>query len=160
LDEAEAAHQYALKLLLNRPRAVLELTDRLQRKGFSPDAIDDTIRYFAARGLLDDRAFAAWWVEQRQLFRPMGRRRLMRELELHGVSREVCEEVLADLDEEAEFQQALSVAAKRLGRVPVRCDARAAARRRLAGFLERRGFSPAVVRRATEKLLPANPDCE
>ncbi len=84
----------------------------------------------------------------------------MRELQLRGVSREICDEVLADLDEEAEFQQALSVASRRLEKVPVRCDARAAARRRLAGFLERRGFTAAVVRRATDTLLPTSADCE
>ena len=158
MDEAEAAHKYALKLLLNRPRATWELADRLRRKGFQPAIIESTVQYLTEKGLLNDRAFATWWVEQRQLFRPMGRKRIMRELQLRGVSQEVCRQALADLDEEGEFGQAMAAAEKRLGRVPVQPAARAAARRRLAAFLERRGFGPGVVTRVIDALLPPDTD--
>ena len=39
-----------------------------------------------ARGLIDDAQFAAYWVEQRQTFRPRGSRALRFELRAKGVT--------------------------------------------------------------------------
>jgi regulatory protein len=138
------ARDYALRLLAIRPRSVREMRDRLARKGFEKQALDSTIAELAELGLLDDRKFAAQWIESRMALRPMGLLRLRAELLAKGVDREVVESVLRknriELDEKS---AALALAQKKLrslqGLEPE------AARRRLAEFLGRRGFAAETV---------------
>ena len=56
--EPAKARQYALKLLSYRSYSVEELRQRLQRKGFSSDAIDQIIPVMVDYGYLNDEAYA------------------------------------------------------------------------------------------------------
>jgi SOS response regulatory protein OraA/RecX len=57
-----------------------------------------TIDNLARLGLIEDLAFARWWVEQRDRHAPRGRRLLEAELRQHGVHREVIEHLRDELE--------------------------------------------------------------
>ena len=69
-----------------RPRSEQELRTRLTSKGFSDDVLEHVVRRLRELKLLDDQAFAAYWVEQRQSRVPRGRRLIDRELRMKGVA--------------------------------------------------------------------------
>lgn len=109
------------------------------------------------RGYIDDLAFAQWWIEQRQGGRiPLGKRKIEFELVTKGVDREVVREVLGrrqavgDVGSSAEFNLALKAAERKLSFYkklkPLEF------RRKLSGFLARRGFSWEVINKVLEEV--------
>ena len=153
LDEASAsleAREAALRLLAVRARTRSELVGRLRRRGHAAAVIGAVVDGLAAAGLIDDRAFAELWTDERMRLRPVGRRRLSQELRIRGVPPQVAEEVLdRAYGDNPERDLALRVArvrAKRSAGGP-------RSRERLYAFLVRRGFTRAtaaeVVREVT-----------
>ena len=142
----EKAKNAALRLLAYRSRSEKEVRRRLQGR-FTDEAIDRTLSDLRHQGLLDDAAFAREWREQRERFRPRGAGVIRQELRRLGVDSEVIREALSGFDTDANAYRAGSRYAAKL---PVE-DA-AAFRRKLGGFLHRRGFEGEVVGQTVERL--------
>src|SRR5262249_16003350 len=86
-DDVAKALNDSLRLFAGRPRSTPELPNRLKHRGYDTLVIDSAIEQLRARELLDDSAFAAFWVENREANRPRGRRLLEVELRQKGVDR-------------------------------------------------------------------------
>lgn len=145
------AKNHALRLIELKPRSVQEIRDRLAKKGVEKAEIEAITAELEAIGLLDDVKFARDWIENRQHFRPMGVIRLRQELFAKGIDREIVEAVLSQYRSQVdEKSEAMALARKKLrtlqGLKPE------AARRRLAGFLARRGFSTEAVALALRSI--------
>ena len=139
------AKNTAYRYLTIRPRSRKELADKLQDKEFPDSVIDAVLEHVTRLGYLDDGTFAAQWAASRVRSRGFGRRRLEQELRIKGISREIIKETLNTLFEEApEAETARKEAEKKL-RTLTRFEPEVR-RRRLAGFLERRGFSSDIIR--------------
>lgn len=149
LDEVSRATNQAIRLLSFRPRSRRELETRLARKQFSEYATGAALERLAELGYVNDNEFAQYWVENRQQHRPRGKRLLASELRSKGVSRDVVEQTLdeAEIDE---FSDALQLARRRAEQLRG-LDA-ATWRRRMTGYLQRRGFGWEVVRSVLEEL--------
>lgn len=158
LDDAEAVHTLkdrALKLLAGRPRSRAELERRLVRgtpaHPAPPQAqVQRALDAIAALGLLDDDAFAAFWVEQRDRFRPKGATALRAELRQRGVDRAAIE---AAVTPDRDLERAVEAARPRAARFAGRSggDFRAF-RDHLGPFLVRRGFTYDTARQAVAQL--------
>jgi len=143
----------ALRLLAVRPRSVAELRDRLERKGFATPEIDTCLARLTEGRLLDDAAFARAWVRDRILLAPRGRRLLLQELRRKGVDGSTGEAAVDEVLREEDVSELLlarragAAWARRQSRdtaaallLEGRSSRREKARRRLTGFLLRRGF--------------------
>ena len=146
----------ALELLSFRARSEGELERRLLRGGHVPSAAESALRRCRELGYLDDRAFALAHVRDRLRLRPKGRRALRSELFRKGVDGELAEAAIDEAFTESgldETELARRLAGKRvraLGSLETET-----ARRRLTGYLVRRGFPPPVVRAVVAETLPA-----
>jgi len=150
-ERKQRACRDALRLLSYRPRSTAEVRQRLARRDYDEDQIEAAVARLQELSLLDDRAFARAWVENRQVFRPRGRRALASELWQKGLAREVIDEVLDSmLDEGDEAQQALALARKRAGALAGL--ERPVFFRRLRGYLARRGYPADVVREVVGRV--------
>ncbi|HAA95503.1 MAG TPA: hypothetical protein DHW65_08820 [Dehalococcoidia bacterium] len=136
----------ALRLLTYRSRSEQELRSRLQRR-FPQEAIDRAVASLLRQGLLDDAAFARQWREQREKFRPRGPAVIKRELQKLGVDSEVIQEALSDFDAAGNAYQAGSKYAAKLS-----LEDGTVFRRKLGGFLSRRGFQGDVLGQTVERL--------
>jgi len=150
---AEAPLNAALNLLSARSRGVEELRSRLSRKGFGAKEISECILWLKERDLLDDGAFARAFLRDRLRFSPRSPSRLRQELTQRGIASAVAREATEDvLEEEGVTELELSRTAARswvrkqgaalLDRFLDEqfSPEREKARRRLYGFLSRRGF--------------------
>lgn len=138
-DDAKA-RDAALRLLAVRARSRWELSDRLKRKGFDEATRESVLAALEAAGLVDDRAFAQLWAEERIRLRPVGRMRLANELRAKRVREETIAAVLDPIyAEHAEVDLALTVLRKRISKSGTAGDRRG--RSRLESHLLRRGFS-------------------
>ena len=170
-DEVMRAKNYALRLLreekdnnttANEPedsRLTLkrktytksEIERQLQREGFSSDAIETSIEELIRSGHIRDRKYAENWIVRRQKSNPRGKTLLKRELVDKGIDRETAEQVIATVETEDETKVALEIAqkrAKQYKRLPAHV-----AKRRLHGFLARRGFGSDIVRHVLEQIF-------
>ena len=153
LDADVRVREAALHLLSYRARTRRELETRLRKKGFPVGRIRPCLDSLESKGLLDDEAVAAAFVRDRLRHRPRGRSRLASELRAKGLDAELASQAIERVFEDEEVtdaglateaveswmsrQGAASLAALAAdGRTPERDKAR----RRLYGYLARRGF--------------------
>ena len=147
-DAREVALQKALHFLSYRARSIEEVRKNLEKHEISEAAIQPTLEKLQNAGLLNDHDFARTWVENRNTFRPRGRRALRMELRQKGLPESVIEATLEETtDEEA---LALTAARKHLRKLQGLdwmdfC-------KKMAGFLGRRGFPYEVVASATRQV--------
>ncbi len=152
-EEKEKARQAAFTLLSYRPRSVSEVRHNLIKKKMDDQIINQTIAELQQLGYLNDADFVRYWLEQRETFKPRGKRALQQELRQKGVDPQTIAEALGDLDELAGARKAASARAERWNHLPRRDF-----QTKLGGFLQRRGFSYDVIRQVTEELWEEQDD--
>ncbi len=150
-EEIRRAKEAAFYLLDYKERTTKELERRLLQKGYSEEAVTQVITQLERIDLVNDERYATSWVASRVAGRPMGRTRMTWELRRKGVAPEQVEEALEQIDEEKEYEMALSLVEKKLGGKSVSDQE---TRRKIAGFLQRRGFGWDVVSRALNRFVP------
>ena len=155
LDRAadeEGAFRAALRALERRAHGERELAQKLERKGHQRIAIAPAIERLCGLGLLDDAAFARAYVRAKSE-RGRGPIRLRHDLSFLGISREIYERAIAELNEGIDdpLQRPRELIAKRmrqLASLPVE-----ARRRRLVAYLGRRGYRGSEARSLVEEAL-------
>jgi len=143
----EEAYEQALHYLSYRPRSREEVSRHLAGKQTPEELIAPTLERLERAGLLDDQAFARFWVENRGSFRPRGSSALRYELRRKGVDEEIINAATRTVDENEGAYRVARNQALRLEHAD-----RDTFRRRLGGFLSRRGFSYEIVRETVERL--------
>lgn len=149
LDEGSRAVDAAVQFIAYRPRSEQEVRDRLHRRGFADEAIEEAIERVTYWGYLDDRKFAEQWIENRVRHRPRGSRLLRQELIQHGVDREIADKALEAIEVD-EHQGALELARKRARQLTKHDPA--TRHRRLSDYLARRGFDWSTIRDVLREL--------
>lgn len=150
-DDAAKAYDKAVRYLSYRPRSIAEVRRTLEEAEFAPEAIEATLARLTGQGYLDDAAFAAYWVDNRQRFRPKGEQALRQELRRAGVDKETIDESLDGLDSSEAAYAAAQPRANRLSALAAGDPT--AFKRKLGEFLLRRGFTYDVVRDVVARLL-------
>ena len=143
----EQARLAAIRLIEVRPRSVTEISRRLHQKGYEPDVITAVIERLQKVQLLDDVAFAKYWLDQRQTFKPRSQIALRQELQQKGVDRKIIDATLNDLDETAAIRQVAKKQARRYSELP-----EIEFKQKLGRFLQRRGFSYGIIRPIIDEL--------
>lgn len=175
---ADTVLNAAARFLEVRSRSVHEVRRHLTAAAFPAELVERAIDRLLELRMLDDRAFAAVWVESRDRARPRGRSALRGELALKGIDRETIAAVLSDRDGAAvqESEEANSDGDATFADRPVRSADEVAARRlleksraalqrvedprvrrqRAYALLARKGFDPEVCRELSGRF--ATPD--
>jgi len=139
-DVFQSVLDRALRFLETRPRSEREVRTRLAQKGASPDLIDRVIARLRDLRLIDDAAFARFWIENRARFSPRGARALKAELRQKGLAADVVAEVDESVDEAAGARDLARRYARRLAKLD-----RQTFRQKLWAQLARRGFDYDVI---------------
>lgn len=137
-EQQQAAREAVYQLLKFRPQSVGEVQQKLKRKGYDAQVIDETITWALSSGLLDDEKFAELWVYDRLVRRSMGAQRLKMELRFKGVSQDNIDHALSTV--EADEQEMIRDLIEQ--RLPMYHGLEHEKRqRRMVSFLVNRGFS-------------------
>jgi regulatory protein len=144
------AKAYALRLIELRPRTVREIGDKLAKRGIDKAETEAAVIWLESIGLLNDEKFARDWIENRRHFRPMGVIRLRQELRAKGIAQDIINAAVSKYQQGAdEIPAALDLAQRKM-KLYRNLD-RETAKRRLAGFLARRGYGIEVVKKVLKK---------
>lgn len=144
---AEEAYNRALHFLSFRPRSRAEIEGYLEKRSVNAPQIEKIVARLERAGLLDDEAFAQYWVENRERFRPRGLRALRYELRNKGIRDDTIERALASVDVSDSAYRSAGRKARQL-----RDMDRQTFFRKLVEHLARRGFSYDVARETAERL--------
>ena len=144
----------AVKLLAAKSRSVAELRERLlQGKGVKSNkaVVETVISRLREYGYLDDERFALSYASSKVKQRPIGRRRLQRDLKLKQIENTVAEEALELVYAETPEEQLIDRAIEKRNRLRGRPTTRAEAKS-LFDHLLRQGFGFELV---SEKVRAA-----
>ena len=131
----------AVKLLAAKPRSVAELRERLLRgKNVDEEIVETVIARLREYGYLNDERFAFSYASYKVKQKPVGRRRLERDLKFKkiesNVANEALEMVFAETSEEQLIDEAIAKRLRIHGRPKNRAEAKS-----LFDHLLRRGFA-------------------
>lgn len=145
-DRTVNAYQQALRLLTGRDYTVAAMTGKLRLRGCDEADILLTIERLQQERFLDDRRYAERFVESaRQSGKYVGYR-LRLELRRRGLNKELIDSVTTDChDLQSEYAMAFELVSRRYPSFSGP-KSEAGEKRRIAGFLQRRGFSSALIR--------------
>jgi regulatory protein len=135
-DERDKAYNQAIRFLGFRPRSQAEIERHLQEKKYSPQVITHTVERLRQEQYLDDEAFARFWLENRERFRPRGRQALRYEMRQKGLPGEVIETILAEVDEDESAWAAVESKVSRWRDLD-----ESMFKQKVMAFLSRRGFN-------------------
>ncbi len=149
-DPLQKARETSFNYLSSRARSVHEVVQKLRQKEFAEEVIDEVIADLERLKLVDDRAFCRRWVEAR-LERATGARKLAHDLRRKGVAADIIDEVLAEyagqLDSPGRAAHLLRKQSWRYRNLD-----RQKARRRMLGFLARRGYDAQTAWEAIDQV--------
>lgn len=150
VDE-ETARAVALRALGRRAASRQELDRALERRDVEPEVRAAVLDRLEAEGLVDDAQLARDLAERLRERKRLGERGIAAELRKRGLDPDAVERS----DGDDELQRAVAAAAERRRRMSSLDDE--TLERRLAGFLQRRGFGGSAVRTAIERTRPRGP---
>jgi regulatory protein len=144
--ELSKAVEKAVRFVSYRPRSETELRQHLRRKQLDDALIEEVIARLRRYNYLNDDEFAAYWVEQRETFKPRSPMALRQELRQKGVDREIVDRAVDEIDELDAARRAAEKRLNQLARLPYDQF-----RAKLGGYLQRRGFSYGVIREVIQE---------
>ncbi len=157
-DLRRKTFERAVKLLAARPRSVAELRERLLRgKNTNEEIVEIVIARLREYGYLNDERFAFSYASYKVKQKPVGRRRLERDLKFKKVESSVANEALEMVFNETPEEQLIDQAiAKRLrirGKPKTRLEAKS-----LFDHLLRQGFEVELVGEKIRSLTKDDTD--
>ena len=113
---ADNAYLTALYQLARRELSEAQLRQRLSRRGFTPDDIDDAVTRLRQDGSVDDARVAAAIARTQLSLKRRGERRVRREIEAAGIASALAERAVAEVYAEVDADALLNaVLDRRLG---------------------------------------------
>ena len=145
-SSAEGAYRYAVRLLAARDYTTLKLKRKLLDRQFSEADTEGVVLRLLAEGWLNDRRFAERFAEEALTSGRFAGPRLRLEMRRRGIPAELITEVVGQMRDEHDEDEGLRSLFER--RFPGFSFATATDRekRRVLGFLQRRGFSIGAIR--------------
>lgn len=139
----------AADLLYRSSKTKKQLIRKLIEKEFLEDVAQRIADKLEGRGFINDLHYSEQFIEMR--CHKYGGYRLRQELRLKGVDDATIEEAMAQVEQPAEYQRALTVGQKRIRQYA--SDPREKVYQKMTGYLSRKGFGYDVVKKVVNEIL-------
>ncbi|MDN4615704.1 regulatory protein RecX [Leifsonia sp. F6_8S_P_1B] len=137
-----------IRQLARRGMSRWELEQVLLKREIEPEVFGPELDRLEAMGVIDDASLAVSLAFTQHSRKGLGRSAIEQELKRRHIDPVLIEAALADIADEDELDRATELAVKRIGQLSSYDDE--TARRRLHGFLARKGYGSSVVRQAMD----------
>lgn len=150
MDDA-AAYDRVIRLLASRAHSRVELLRKLRQRGASAEVARAAVDRAASQGYVNDVEYALMLCRHGR-DRGMAPARIRQDLARRGVDAQIAEEALSEIFAEVELADlAVALARKRVARITGDTES---VRRKLAAFLQRRGFPTHECLAAVDTVAP------
>lgn len=150
LEEQKKARLKAMKLLEYMDRSEKALTERLEKEGFSAEAIQDAVDYVKSFGYINDVRYAQHYISYRMGTK--SKQKIMQELYTKGIGRETAEiawEEAVEIEKPDEKAMIRKIIEKKFSAGDEISEKEM---RRLYGQLARKGFSSGDIFSVLEEM--------
>lgn len=147
-DELKKAYAKGIDIVSRRLHSEKEVRDKLKDKEYAPRTIDKTIEKLKEYGYINDGDFLENYLSFKGT--TQGPRKLKYDLSRKGINDQLIENALEHLKED-EFSSCMSLATQRLNSLNESLEM-SKKYRRLAGFLERKGYGFGVIKEVLREL--------
>lgn len=148
-DAINQAVNRAIDFLSYRPRSSEEVRRNLVKKDIPETVVSIAMDRLQELGYLDDMAFARFWIENRDTFKPRGPRALRFELRQKGIGDDILDPLFEEMLDVQD--SAYRVAKKQLRQY--KGKTRHEFKHKLSGKLQRRGFDYSVIKDVIQSLF-------
>ena len=150
-DLNETIRKRALNFLSRRARTEKELRNELLKDGYEETRIDSIIAELKNSHLLDDQEFSSNWVENRNSLHPRSQRLIALELRQKGITEEIIQDSLRNVDDDQTAYHLGSRYSRRLAGLewPV-------FRKRLSNHLASKGYDYGTINRVVHQIWKEN----
>lgn len=94
LCQYSKAYNKALNILAQRSRSEHEIRSKLNLSGYCTNIVEMVVQKLKELKFIDDLEFSKSWVENRMMFNPAGRRKMISDLANLGINKETAESAL------------------------------------------------------------------
>lgn len=151
--DANAAYDRVLRMLAQRAHSRAELIRKLKQRGCTSAMALDAVDKAASKGYVNDAEYARMYARQARDQKGQAPLRIRRELAQRGIEAHHAEAALQEVFAETDLAAlACALVRKRVQRLDGDVQSK---RRRLAAFLERRGFPTQVTLAAVDAVAPS-----
>jgi SOS response regulatory protein OraA/RecX len=156
-NEVQRIRDAAFRLLAVRARSARELKTRLTQKKFSVEHIERVIADLQEKGYQSDEEFARLFAREKWTSSGWGPGRTRQALAQKGVTQRVSERIIEEVYGEADLIEGmLPLARKRWRSTEGLSDE--TRKRRLTGFLQRRGYNWDTIQRLLKEVSKGAPE--
>jgi regulatory protein len=148
-EEQHKVYSKALRMIGRRPHSIQEMKRKLKEQGFEADIIGSALETLQQQNYINDEHFAKALTESRINYQRKGRNYVRQELQQRGVSRELIQGAMDQINPEEEYEGALTLAKKKWN---LTSGTNQDKRRKTLSYLMRRGFTGAVVSKVLQEV--------
>lgn len=150
--DIQKGREAAFRLLAYRARSARELQQRLRQKHFSPEVVDRVIADLQEKGYQSDAEFARQYAREKWSGSGWGPARVRQGLRQKGITTELVKQVVDETFGEVDLIAAVLPLARKRWRSTHDLP-RETRRRRLTGFLQRRGYDWETIKQVMERVV-------
>ena len=141
MKDKNEALKFAMKLISLRKRSVFEIKERLRKKKFEEDIIEEVLQELKNYKYLNDEEFTEAYINDRINFNPRGRFLIKKELSEKGIAEDIIERKIEELlSEEKEIESAKKMAEKKLMTTSNKTD-KIKVNQKIRSYLQSKGYS-------------------
>lgn len=153
--------QTALRYATYKSRTSEEVRRKMLEKDFAPEEAEYAVQFLEEFGYVDDSKYALAFIYETMKRKPAGESRLRQELLKRGVSKHVVEDALTqafppETSRETALELALAAAQKKIRSLERKDPSKR--KQALVGYLQRQGFSWAVIKNVLAEVLQGDAD--
>jgi len=141
----------ALRSIEKAYKTEKEIRDKLKLKGYEDNAIDYSIKFLKKYNFLNDKNYAKAFIKDK--LNSMGSQKIKYSLIQKGISREIIDEELYDLDKENEKSIAFNIAKKKLNLIKGKESDNYKISGKLFRYLISKGYSADITNGVVKELM-------
>lgn len=146
MKDKNQALKFAIKLLSIRKRSVFEMRNRLKRKEFEDDIIDEAVKELLEYKYLDDEEFAEAYINDRINFNPRGSFLVKKELREKGIAENIINEKIKELFPEKKEMELAKKAAEKKRETLNKDLEKNKIYQKIGSYLQAKGYSAYIIR--------------
>lgn len=143
----------ALNILSKSSQSEKKIREKLV-EDFEEDVIDQVIDFLKKYNFINDNELASRIVNTNVNLNKYGKNKIKQNLYNKGIERSAIDEAISNIDQDAEFENALHLAEKRYARVKNEDPKKAYAK--ISNHLAYKGFSYDIIKRVLNKILKSD----
>ncbi|MGP1410455.1 MAG: regulatory protein RecX [Peptoanaerobacter stomatis] len=150
-NQKKLAKQQALRILSSSSKTRKELINRLRQKKFTQDAVDYAMNFVDKYEFINEEDMAEKLVSGAYKRKKYSKRKIQNELRQKGIDYEVINELVSDIDDDEEYENAMHFAQKKYKSISTKDNE--TIKRRLISALSYRGFNYDIIRKVIDKII-------